>query len=288
MSAVAGRPPGEPNEKTHPFDAAAYLASVANGAAPDAALPSGFPSLDALLGGGFRRGQLIVLGGEASCGKSALALGVALRVSAAGRRAVFLSGEMGVERVYDRALAVESRAPYDALRSGTLDDLARNQVSLAAARLNGRAPFFLALPEPELALSNLAYQQPGLELLVLDPVQWLLAGAGAAEEETARVVRGLKALALRQSLAVLAVSSLRATTRERPDPRPRLDDFGALGSVKQHADVVLGLFREEMYSDLHDVRGAAELHVLKHRGGALGYADLYFYKECLRFEDVVD
>jgi replicative DNA helicase len=87
---------------------------------------------------------------------------------------------------------------------------------------------------------------------------------------------------------LLAVTSLRAATRERSDPRPRLDDLGALGALKQHADVVLGLFREEMYSDLRDVQGAAELHVLKNRNGALGYADLYFYKESLRFEDVVD
>jgi replicative DNA helicase len=98
----------------------------------------------------------------------------------------------------------------------------------------------------------------------------------------------LKALALQRSLAVLAVSGLRVPTRDRADPRPRLDDLGALGALKQHADVVLGLFREEMYSDLRDVQGAAELHVLKNRTGALGYADLYFHKDSLRFEDVVD
>jgi replicative DNA helicase len=137
-------------------------------------------------------------------------------------------------------------------------------------------------------LSDVLIEHLGLQLVVVDPVQWLLSGEDALDEQMASAARELKALALRRSVAVLAVTSLRTLTRERADPRPRLDDLGALGALKQHADVVLGLFREEMYSDLNDVQGAAELHVLKNRNGALGYADLFFYKESLRFEDVVD
>ncbi len=291
MIANPSHPSQEPNEKAdpHPFDAAAYLAAAANGSVPDDAVPTGFPSVDALLGGGVRRGDLVVLGGEAGAGKSALALGAMLRISGSGGKAAFLSGEMTAERVYDRALAIEARVRHDQLRSGTLDEPARNQVAMAAAKLRTQAPVIRQIPDGGVTgLSDVLIEHLGLQLVVVDPVQWLLTGDDGLDEQVARVARELKALALRRSVAVLAVTSLRAATRERPDPRPRLDDLGALGALKQHADVVLGLFREEMYSDLRDVQGAAELHVLKNRSGALGYADLYFYKESFRFEDVID
>ena len=291
MIAHASKSAQEPNDKSdpHPFDAAEYLAAVANGSLANDAIPTGFPSLDVLLGGGVRRGDLLVLGGEAGSGKSALALGAMLRVCDSGGKAAFLSGEMTAERVYDRALAIEARVRHDQLRSGTLDEGARNQVAMAAAKLRTQTPVIRQIPDGGVTgLSDLLIEHLGLQLVVVDPVQWLLAGDDGLDEQIARVARELKALALRRSVGVLAVSSLRAGTRERQDPRPQLDDFGALGALKQHADVVLGLFREEMYSDLRDVQGAAELHVLKNRNGALGYADLYFYKESLRFEDVVD
>jgi replicative DNA helicase len=70
--------------------------------------------------------------------------------------------------------------------------------------------------------------------------------------------------------------------------RPTLDDFGARGAIAQHADVVLALYREEMYAPSTGVEGATELLVRKHRNGGLGYVDLYFYKQWLRFEDMLD
>jgi replicative DNA helicase len=291
MIAPSSRPGKEPNEKAdpHPFDAAAYLAAAASGGVPDDTVATGFPGVDSLLGGGVHRGDLVVLAGEAGSGKSALALGIVLRVCSAGGKAAFLTGEMAAERVYDRALAIEARVRHDQLRHGTLDDASRNQVALAAAKLRAHAPVIRQIPDGGAApLSDVLIEHLGMQLVVVDPVQWLLAGDTSLDEQMARVAQALKALALRRSVAVLAVTSLRAATRDRPDPRPRLDDLGALGALKQHADIVLGLFREEMYSDLRDVQGAAELHVLKNRSGALGYADLYFYKESLRFEDVID
>ena len=83
-------------------------------------------------------------------------------------------------------------------------------------------------------------------------------------------------------------SHLPAFTRDRKDPRPQLDDFGALGTVKQFADVVLGLYRHEMYDSASDIDGATELLVLKNRNGARGYVDLYFYKQWMRFEDMLE
>ncbi|MBE0594205.1 MAG: replicative DNA helicase, partial [Gemmatimonadales bacterium] len=108
------------------------------------------------------------------------------------------------------------------------------------------------------------------------------------EEEAAATVRALKALALDCKVACLLVAQTPRHVAIRPDPRPSLDDFGALGSVKQHADVVLGIYREEMYNPGGGIEGAAELILAKNRNGPTGFVDLYFYRQWLRFEDMLD
>jgi replicative DNA helicase len=100
-------------------------------------------------------------------------------------------------------------------------------------------------------------------------------------------VRRLKAIAVQQNIAILATSQL-AQLSARDDRRPQLDDFGALGAVKHHADVILALFREDMYDRRRDLEGATELLVRKNRNGSTGYVDLYFYAQWMRFEDMVD
>ena len=97
------------------------------------------------------------------------------------------------------------------------------------------------------------------------------------DERVALAVRALKALAVERNLAVLALPSCRGTRADRPDPRPTLDDLGALGAIKQNADVVLGIYREEMYRPGHGVEGATELIVAKNRNGPTGFVDLFFY-----------
>jgi replicative DNA helicase len=126
-----------------------------------------------------------------------------------------------------------------------------------------------------------------VELAIVDPLQMLARGERQQDEELAAAVRRLKTTAVDRNVVILATAHL-PTLASRPDRRPQLDDFGALGAVKQHADVVLGLFREEMYDKMRDLEGATELHVLKNRSGALGYADLYFYAQWMRFEDLVE
>ena len=95
-------------------------------------------------------------------------------------------------------------------------------------------------------------------------------------------------MALRRSTVILAVSGLRESPTGRADPRPTLRDLGGLGALRHHADVVLGLFREELYAPSAHIEGATELMVLKNRSGPTGLVDLYFYKQWLRFEDMVE
>ncbi len=262
--------------------------AVADGAPPRDTIRSGFPSLDKLLGGGFRRGDLVVLGGDVGSGKSALALAMALRASGRTGPAIFYSGEMLADRVLERVLAIEGRARIDDLRRGTLDDATRAAVGAAAVRLRDELPIVELVPAggvPALREQLLAERAP--ELVVVDGLESLLAGDRPTSEQQATAVRALKQLALELSVAVLLTTALPALAA-RDDRRPLLDDFGAHGAVAERADVVLGLFREGMYDAARDIEGATELLVRKNRNGGTGYVDLYFYAQWMRFEDMLD
>jgi len=253
-------------------------------------VPTGFPSVDRLLGGGLRRRDLVVLGGDVGSGKSALALGFALRCAQAGHRVVFFSGEMDEGRLLERALAIESRTRIDDMRRATLSDEARAAVGAAAVRIRDLPIHFLTLSaEPfDQALAPAWRHDPSL--LVVDYLQLLHAPnqRGTQDEENAGALRALKALALERQVACLTVAQLPHHVAKRDDPRPTLDDFGALGAVKQHADVVMLIYREEMYNPGGGVEGATQLLTPKNRNGPTGFVDLYFYHQWLRFEDMLD
>jgi len=261
--------------------------AVADGAKSPDTIATGFPSLDRMLGGGLRRGDLVVLGGDVGSGKSALALAVAIRVAQQGLRASFLSGEMSADRLHERALAIEGRVRVDDLRQGVTSDSARASVGAAAVKLRDTFPQLDVLPPRGCA--GLAERVAGaaLDLVVVDSLQWLASGAREDEEELADAVRRLKSLAIEQHVAILTTAQL-THLAARDDRRPRLDDFGAKGAVKHHADVVLALFREDMYDRRREIEGATELLVRKNRNGGTGYVDLYFYAQWMRFEDMLD
>lgn len=268
--------------------------AVVDGASPPDGIPTGFPSLDRLLGGGMRHGDLLVLGGDVGSGKSALALAIALRARAARRPVELITSEMDIPRLLERALAMEGRAPIDSIRQGMLDDSLRASVGAAALRMRDALPAISRLSSNaggagarELAERVLALKGEG-ELVVVDSLQGIPAGVMPQDEELAQAVRLLKSAALDARVAVLLTAHLPALLRSHPDNRPALDDFGALGAVKQHADVVLALYREELYVSGPGQEGATELTILKNRNGPMAYVDLYFYKQWLRFEDMVE
>jgi replicative DNA helicase len=263
--------------------------AAGDGSAPSEAIASGFQSLDTLLGGGFRRGDLIALGGDVASGKSALALAFAIRASANGSRVAFLTSEMSTERVLERIIAIEARAPVDDLRKGSLNDQSRASAGAVALRLRDRLPIVERLPmgQPAEHVGALIDGLPELEFVVIDSLAAFAQGARPLDEDLAAGIRFLKGLAVERNVAILVTAPLPQLSA-RPDRRPTLDDFGALGSVKQHADVVFGLFREDMYQPSRDIEGATELLIRKNRNGPTGYIDLYFYAQWMRFEDMLD
>jgi replicative DNA helicase len=266
----------------------ARLDAVADGARSPDTVPSGFPSLDKLLGGGLRRGDLAVLGGDVASGKSAFALALALRVAKQERQTHFYSGEMSVERVLERALAMEGRARIDDLRRGTMDEETRAGVGAAAIRLRDELPVIERIPVGgTAAIAEEVRAVGGIQLVVVDGLEALLPGSRESGEEAATAVRALKQLALDAKTAVLLTTPL-PRLAARGDRRPVLDDFGADGVVKERADVVLALFREGMYDSARDIAGATELLVRKNRNGGTGYVDLFFYEQWMRFEDMIE
>ncbi len=252
---------------------------------------TGFASLDRLLAGGPRRRDLVVLAGDVGSGKSALSLGIAIRAAAAGAPTMYFSGEMGPERVMERALALEAKVSVDELRQGRLDDESRAAVGAAAIRLRDTPLLVRPLLGTDFnEVSEALDIVPRRQLLVVDSLQLTTPPRPAArlEERTAQAIRALKALAVERDLVVLVSAQLPYLKATRPDPRPTLDDLGALGSIKQNADVILMIYREEMYRPGQGVEGATELILAKNRNGPSGFVDLYFYPRWLRFVDMLD
>jgi replicative DNA helicase len=265
-------------------------ARSAGGSSPDT-VPTGFPSLDRTLGGGLRKRDLVVLAGDVGSGKSALGLAIAIRVAGAQIPTMYFSGEMSPDRVLERALAVEGRTSIDDLRSGRLDEATRAAVGAAAVRLR-HSPLII---RPLLGTSFDEIRSavdivPRRQLLVVDSLQLTSPPRQVSrlQERIALAVRALKSLAVERDLVLLVTAQLPGHRVGRPDPRPTLDDLGGLGSVKQDADVVLMLYREEMYRKDQGVEGATELIVAKNRNGPSGFVDLYFYPQWLRFVDMLD
>jgi len=281
--------------RVHPIaDVVGRVDQRLSGAAPRPAdsdtVSTGFPSVDRMLGGGLRRRDLIVLGGDVGAGKSSFALAVALRVAERGESAVVMSGEMDEERMWERALAIEGRVKVDDIRRGNLTDEARASMGAAAVRLRERPLTWLPMAGERFDDMAARLASTGAALTVVDYLQ-LVPPTGPSrelQEEMATAVRRMKELAAASGSAMLVVAQLPMHDPTRRDPRPALEDFGALGAVKYHADVVMGLYREEMYNVQRGVEGATELIVAKNRHGVTGFVDLYFYRAWMRFEDMID
>ncbi|MDH4131659.1 MAG: DnaB helicase C-terminal domain-containing protein [Gemmatimonadota bacterium] len=259
--------------------------------APGDGIRTGFPSIDQMLGGGPRRQDLVVLSGDVGSGKSSLALAIAVRAAGLGAQVTYLSGEMSEERLMERALAQESRVSVEDLRGGRLDDFTRAAVGAAALRLRDIPLQVRNLPGEQFEEVSRALETvPRQELLIIDDLQMTASPviADSADERVAATTRALKALAVERDVAILVLAQLPRFRTGRREPRPTLDDLGGQGVVKQVADVVLSVYREEMYRPGGGMEGAVELIIAKNRNGSTGHADLFFYRNWLRFEDLLD
>jgi replicative DNA helicase len=268
---------------------------------PTPALPTHYPALDHLLSGGFWPGELIILAGRPSMGKTTFALNIVRQVSV-GREdrvrptAVF-SLEMPAEQVAKNILAAEARVAGQKLRRYEFSEEEFDNVKSANIALQA-APIFIddtsgiSLGQLRSRLRRLKQRQ-NIALAVIDYLQLMKGNPNtkSREQEVAEISRGLKSIARDLEIPIVVLSQLNrsAEKRENDDKRPQLSDLRESGSIEQDADVVIMLYRSE-YWDMErnaNMVNVGEALVMKNRNGPVGTVKVTFLKDILRFESYV-
>lgn len=251
--------------------------------------PTGFVDLDhALTGGGFLPGQLVVVAGATSMGKSAFTMGLTNNMAIHSKEPVaYFSIEMTKDDNTLRMLAMEALADLKAMCGGTLPDEDMPKITHAASLLND-APIYLhdsATTVAEIrSEARRLKAQSGLTMAVVDHVQDMEHPAEARREQLGAIARGLKALAKELDITVVAVSQLSRAVESRPEARPRIGDLKESGDIENSADVVLLLYRPGYYKGADAHQGEAELIVGKQRNGPTPSIPLFWRAECARYE----
>jgi replicative DNA helicase len=257
---------------------------------------TGFRDLDRLTSG-LQPGDLVIVAGRPSMGKTALCLNMAQHVALHQNLPVgMFSLEMSKEQLLMRMLCAEARVDAHKLRTGYLgkDDFRK---LIDALGETAQAPMYIddssTLTVMEMrAKSRRLKAEHGLSMIIVDYLQ-LMSGYGRVEnrtQEISGISRGLKALAKELSVPVIALSQLsRAPEQRQGDHKPQLSDLRESGSIEQDADLVMFIYREEVYKPLDEEnKGLAELIIAKQRNGPTGTVKLAFLREFTRFETLLD
>jgi replicative DNA helicase len=259
-------------------------------------LPTGFLELDKLTTG-FQKGDLIVIGGRPSMGKTAFSLNVAQHVALELKEPVAIfSLEMSKEQLMFRMLCSEARVDSNKIRKGFIKKEDWHKLTSAAGNL-AEAPIFIddssGLSVLEMrAKARRLKSDNGLSLVVVDYLQ-LMRGRGKAEtreQEISEISRSLKALAKELRVPVIALSQLNRGVETRTGTKkPNLADLRESGAIEQDADVIVFLYRDEIYNkEIEENKGRADVIVSKQRNGPTGEVTLSFLAYCTRFEDFSD
>jgi replicative DNA helicase len=259
-------------------------------------VPSGFKDLDDLTTG-FQKGDLVVIGGRPSMGKTAFSLNVAQYVGLEMKEPVAIfSLEMSKEQLALRMLCSEAKVNSNSIRKGFIKKEDWHKLTSAASNLTS-APIFIddssAITVLELrAKARRLKMEHGLSLIIVDYLQ-LMKGKGSferREQEISDISRSLKALAKELSVPVIAVSQLNRSVESRKPPKPMLADLRESGAIEQDADVILFLYRDEVYNkDNPANKGKAEVDIAKQRNGPAGVSvHLAYMSSCTRFMNMAD
>ena len=255
-------------------------------------IPSGFKELDDLTSG-FQRSEFIVVAARPSVGKTALALNIAQNVAIQQQlKVAVFSLEMSKEALMQRMLCSEARIDSQRLRKGLLRTEEWGPLTTAAGKLSEATIFIDETPgisDMQLrAKARRIQSRHGLDLVIVDYLQ-LMSSIRKKEgrtQEISEISRSLKALARELSIPVIALSQLsRAVETRGRDKRPILSDLRESGAIEQDADVVIFLYRDELYNPQSDREGLAEIIIQKQRNGPTGTIELKFFKEFTRFEN---
>ncbi len=254
-------------------------------------VPTGFHDLDEHLAG-LQPSNLLVVGARPSMGKTAFALGIAANAAVQGTPVLFFSLEMSHLELAQRVLCAEARVDASRMRNGRLLEGDWPKISNAIGRI-GNAPLHID-DNPNVTVMDIRARarrmkaRDGLGLVIVDYLQ-LMTGRTAAENrqvEISEISRGLKILARELEIPVLALSQLSRNLESRADKRPMLADLRESGAIEQDADVVMFIYRDEIYNSESADRGSAEIIVAKHRNGPTGVIELAFVGNYARFANM--
>jgi replicative DNA helicase len=259
-------------------------------------VPTGFTDLDEMTSG-LQAADLIIVAARPSMGKTSLVLNIAQHVGTkTGKTVGLFSLEMSKEQLFLRMLTAEARIDAHRLRRGFLGERDWGKLSQALGTLSEAKIFIDDTPsigvlEMRAKCRRLAAEHD-LDLVIIDYIQ-LMQGRGRFENRTlelASISRSLKGLAKELNVPIVVLSQLSRAPESRSDHRPQLSDLRESGALEQDADVVIFIYREDLYVDKSqppaDNEGIAELIIGKQRNGPTGILKLAFIREFTRFENL--
>lgn len=256
---------------------------------------TGFKALDNVLSG-FQRSDLIILAARPSVGKTSLALNFVEKAAvAAGKKVGVFSLEMSADQLTDRLLCVVGDIDAWRLRTGNLTDADFTRLHEAMGKLAEAGIFiddqpFVNVMEMRARARRLQMEH-GLDMLIVDYLQLMeggssFRGSDNRVQEVSYISRSLKALARELDIPIIALSQLSRAVEQRSPKIPQLADLRESGSIEQDADVVMFIYRDEVYNKDTDRKNIAEIHVAKHRNGPIGKVDLFFRSDRTKFMDL--
>ncbi|MEI6400685.1 MAG: replicative DNA helicase [Actinomycetota bacterium] len=252
---------------------------------------TGFNDLDEILSG-LQPSTLNIVGARPAMGKTAFGLGIATHVATTAKKPVlFFSLEMGHAELTQRILSSEARVDSQKLRTGRLVDTDWSKIGRALNRLE--VPLYLddnprvTVMEIRAKARRMKARHGGLALVVIDYLQLMSGGSNSENRqlEVSEISRGLKILARELDTPIIALSQLSRTLETRADKRPMLADLRESGSLEQDADVVMFLYRDEVYNRESPDKGSAEVIIAKHRSGPTGVVRLVFNGAYTKFDN---
>jgi len=258
-------------------------------------IATGFTDLDRKTSG-LHAGDLIIVAGRPSMGKTAFSINIAENVALDSKLPVAVfSMEMGAGQLAMRMLGSVGKLNQQDLRTGKLQDDDWGRLTHALGKLND-APIHIdesaALSSLELRARarRLHRQNNGLGLIVVDYLQLMSSNVGKVSEnratEISEISRSLKALAKELHVPVIALSQLNRSLEQRTDKRPVMSDLRESGAIEQDADLILFIYRDEVYNPDSQQQGKAEIIIGKQRNGPIGKVELAFRGEYTRFDNL--
>jgi replicative DNA helicase len=254
--------------------------------------PTGFRDIDNMTSG-LQPGNLVVVAGRPSMGKSAFALGMASNLALHhGIPVAVFTLEMSKLEVAQRLMCSEGRVELQRLRSGRLTSEDWTRLVKACDSLT-KAPIYVddtrltTMLEIRAKARRLKAREPKLGMILVDYLQLL--GGGSIEhrvQEVSQISRSLKVIAGDLEIPVVALSQLSRAVESRTDKRPLLSDLRESGAIEQDADLVMFLYRDEYYNEQSEDQGLAEVILAKHRNGPIGTEKLAFLKRFAKFSDL--